>query len=205
MRLNFPLYFSCLFTIFLLSSCLTLEADLSFRQDGSGTLSLNYTLDKKFMGIHKDGSPFDTLIPLPMSQQEFTDRAAAQSGMSLTSLSGEDDLETVSLASDLNFTSLQTLSGITGIPMELEQDGNRTSLRIVFFQQEQIVPAESVRLLSSSLLNNSIDIRIEVPGLIRSSSLGGVAGDNRSVRYRGSIDEFYEGREFVWELEWLNR
>ncbi len=205
MRFNIPLSLSCLFLLVLLSSCLTLEADLNLRQDGGGTLFLDYTLDKKFTGIRKDGSPYGTLVSLPVSQQLFSDRAAAQDGMSLTSLSGEEDSETVSLTADLNFTSLLTLRGITGIPMELEQNANLTTLRIIFLQQEQRVPAESLRLLDTSLLDNTIDIRIEVPGLIRSSTLGGVAVDNRSVRYTGRIDELFTGNEFVWELEWLNR
>ena len=205
MGFRIHLYLSGILILILLSSCLTVEADLNIRQDGGGTLFLNYTLDKRFTGIQKDGSTSRTLIPLPVNLDDFSMRAAAQEGLGVRSLNGQEGLETLSVVSDLNFSSILSLRGVTGIPLEYEQNGNITTLRILFLQQDQRVPSESLRLIGASVLDNLIDIRIEVPGLIRSSSIGDVAADNRSVRYTGNVEELFQGSDFIWEIRWIGR
>ncbi len=205
MRLIKPIHLSFFILLFSLMSCLSVEADMVIRPDGGGTVLLDYTVDRSFAGIQKDSNPRGRLISLPLGQEEFSGRAAAAGGIIIRSLSGNNELETLTVISDFNYENYSSLENIIGFPVEYSQNGNSNTLRFHFLHQEEPVPQETLRLIRAASLVNSVDIRIEVPGLIRSSSVGTVSDDNRSVRFSGTADQIFETGEFLWELQWIDR
>ncbi|MDC7235274.1 MAG: hypothetical protein PQJ58_18725 [Spirochaetales bacterium] len=183
-----------------LSSCLTITSGLNHESSGSGSLSLDYQLNKKAVGIQKDSISGGNLIPLPLSRNDFDEIAAVNPGITLRSYSESEDSDSVYISTELDYENLSDLSDFFGFPVEVTTQGNISTLTLKIYEADTPVSSETQSILDSVFSDDSLQFEFTFPRNIRNSSYGSVNG--RTVTYEISLPEVYRQSGFVWILEW---
>lgn len=193
-----------LFILFLLSlffsSCLSLTSGLSHQNSGAGSLSLEYRLNKKTIGIQKDSINSSNLIPLPLSRNDFDEMTAQVPGITLSSFSETEDSDYVYIETEVNYDSLNDLSSFLGFPIEFSSSGNLDTLVLRIYEAEAAVSSDTQAILDSVFADDTLSFEFSFPRNIRSSSYGAVNG--RTVTYEISLPDVYRQSGFIWTLEW---
>lgn len=196
-------YLFSIVMISLLSSCLTVDSDLTIQPDGSGNITMDYRVSKKVMGFQKDSPAGDRLITLPFTREEFNNTIAGIDGISNLNVNDREDPEYNYIDCDFNFTSLRTVSLFCGIPIELNQIGDTYQMTMEFFEHDLALSRETSTYLSSFYKDDYLHFVISVPGSILNSSYGLISPNGRTVEYRISLQDLYSRNQFIWLLEWI--
>jgi len=193
-----------LFILFLMSlffsSCLSLTSGLSHQNSGAGSLSLEYRLNKKAIGIQKDSINGSNLIPLPLSRNDFDEMTAQVPGITLSSFSETEDSDYVFIETEVNYESLNDLSSFLGFPIEFSSSGNLDTLVLKIYEAEAAVSSDTQSILDSVFADDTLRFEFSLPRNIRNSSYGAVNG--RTVTYEISLPDVYRQSGFIWTLEW---
>ena len=197
-----PLLFILSGILFFLTSCLTVDADMIILPDGNGTLNLEYSLDTMFAGVQMDSSATDRLILFPVSQTEFIRAADTVPGIILSSLSEESHLDSRRIIASLSYESVRSLNELFHYSLVMEENGDIRHLKMILFDQDTPLDRETVGVLEALAGDDVFSFRIQVPGLIRSSTRGAVSRDSRSVQFSGNLTDVYKEEPFIWDLEW---
>ena len=199
-KIFFSLIMIVLASVF--TSCLTVNSDLRISGQGRGSLVLDYRVSKKAAGIQRDSTPEGRLIPLPLNQNEFRQKADALSGLSITSLSSSEDPNYIYIESVISFDTLQDLSTFLEIPMEIIRDGNVTRLSITLADPEPPVSSESRNIISSAFDDDTLSLSLTVDGTVTSVNRGQAGPNGRGAVYSGDLKDLYGSGGFIWEVEW---
>ncbi|MBF9015040.1 MULTISPECIES: hypothetical protein [unclassified Oceanispirochaeta] len=193
-----------LFILFLLSlflsSCLSLTSGLSHQNSGAGSLSLEYRLNKKAIGIQKDSINSSNLIPLPLSRNDFDEMTAQAPGITLRSFSETEDSDYVYIETEVNYESLNDLSSFLGFPIEFSSSGNLDTLVLKIYEAEAAVSSDTQSILDSVFVDDTLSFEFSFPRNVINSSYGAVNG--RTVTYEISLPDVYRQSGFIWTLEW---
>ncbi len=202
MNLNEHFIFILIVFAFFLSSCLTVNSDLRISGQGRGSLVLDYRVSKKAAGIQRDSTPDGRLIPLPLNQNEFRQKADALSGLSITSLSSSEDPNYIYIESVISFDTLQDLSSFLGIPMRIMQEGDVTRLSVTLADPEYPVSLESRNIISSVFDDDTLSLSLTVDGTVTSVNRGQTGPNGRGALFSGDLEDLYGSSGFIWEVEW---
>ena len=202
MNLNKHFIILLIVLTFSLSSCLTINSDLRISGPGRGSLVLDYRVSRKAAGIQRDSAPEGRLIPLPLNQNEFRQKADSLSGLSVSSLSSSEDPNYIYIESVISFDTLQDLSTFLGIPMEIIQDGNVTRLSVTLADPGNPVSLESRNIISSAFDDDTLSLSLTVDGTVTSVNKGETGPNGRGAVYSGDLMDLYGSSGFIWEVEW---
>jgi hypothetical protein len=113
--------FLLLFAALLFSSCVGASMEIVLRQDGSGTIALEYRLSRELESLGKlDGN--ENWPPIPVGKADFERSAARIEGLSLRSFSERASAADRVYQAKFDFSSLEALV------MFLDSSGQRASL-----------------------------------------------------------------------------
>ena len=184
----------------LFSSCLTLSSSVNHQRSGAGSVSMDYRLNKKAVGIQKDSVSGDNLIPLPLNRDDFEQVAAGLPGITLRSFSESEDSDYVYIETSLDYQSLDDLAELIGIPIDYSNEGTRGSMTLRIYEGNAPVSAETQAILDSVFADDTMTFEFTMPANILSSSYGTVSG--RTVSYEVNLPDVYRRDSFIWSLEW---
>jgi len=183
-----------------LSSCLSVTSSLSHQSSGAGSLSLEYRLNKKAVGIQKDSINGRNLIPLPLSRADFDEIVSVSPGIALQSYSESEDIDYVYIETEIDYENLNDLGSFLGFPVEFTSTGNTDTLVLKIYEAETAVSSETQSILDTVFTDDTLRFEFSFPRNIQNSSFGTVSG--RTVSYEISLPELYRQNGFVWTLEW---
>lgn len=184
-----------------LSGCLTLESTVRLNEDGSGRLSLVYSVSEELY----DYGVFDadsSRRALPLSRRDFELSAIAAKGVRLLDYGSSRRDGVVTIEADLDFETSEGLAGLLNVPPEMVASGAGGSvLRIPLFSGfEGPVDTEMVEEFWSEV---RFVHRVSLPGQIRSVNLGEISGNGREAVLDVRLVELMEvGEPVVWEVAW---
>ncbi len=192
--------------VFLLSGCLTLESTISFNDDGSGRLSVVYTVSEELY----DYGVFDaesTRRVLPLSRRDFELSALANDGVELASYDTKRRDGVVIVEAKFNFSTVDGLSGVLSLPSDaLVSDGGGSDSEGTLFRQplfsgfEGAVDSEMVEEFWNEV---RFVHRITAPSRIRSVNMGEISGNGREAVVDVRLVELIRvGGPVVWEVAW---
>ena len=192
--------------VLLLSSCIGIESDIRIRQDGSGVLTLSYTISQFIKNI--DAGRSEKQLPLPVNEEEFRRSAERIEGLRLVSLEEREDEENVYIQAELEFDSVEAVNalGRNGqIGITLETQGNMTTFRQLIYERQQgeEVTEESLEMVETFFDGYELVYSVTVPAQVRDHTLGVLAPDGRTVTYSTTVPEILKAPEpLVLEVVW---
>ncbi|MDR1929448.1 MAG: hypothetical protein LBQ44_02355, partial [Treponema sp.] len=118
------------FCAFCLFSCIGTGADINLRQDGSGTLKLEYRMAKDLESLGKfDGN--ERWPPLPAGRADMERSVKRIEGLSLRSFSSREEGKDLVNSFQLEFSNTEALSAFldsTGQKVRIDMRGRRVVL-----------------------------------------------------------------------------
>jgi hypothetical protein len=205
----------------LLGSCIGVESHVTFANDGSGTLKIQYRIAKSIADLGKEGS---SQIPLPVDEQELRRALSDAKGVKLIGASRREDEKDVYVTAEIGFDRVESLTGLEAfkdMPMSLERSGNDMVFSQVISgvgaapqeagtaeaQAPQAAEAgaqasgesstaeadkELAAMFSSALEGYELVFSVNAPRPIKSTSLGELSADRRTATYRLPLEKVLE-------------
>ena len=201
-------WFFCIVVVIvvLLSSCIGIESDLRIRQDGSGVLTLSYTVSQFIKNI--DAGRSEKQLPLPVNEEEFRRSAERIEGLRLTDLEEREDEENVYIRAELEFDNVEAVNALGRegqLGITLETQGGTTTFRQLIYegQQGEEVTEESLKMIETFFEGYELVYSVTVPAQVRDYTLGVLAPDGRTVTYTTTVPDILRTSEpLVLEVVW---
>jgi len=156
---------SCL-VILLLSSCFGMSMDIELRQNGSGTLSLEYQVSKSLESLGKlDGN--ERWNTIPAGRSDFERTLSRLPDMKLLSFSSKEDQKNVVISAKIDFSSIQDLLAFLDSGGQRSSfSGNSNSGRLVFNLSEGagINNSGLEKLIEEISASYSVKMSMKFPG-----------------------------------------
>ena len=189
-----------LVTAVLLSSCLDTATHVAIESDGSGTLRLEYVVDRPVFetGVFDTGGP----LPIPIRRSDFENAALGIDGLRLTRHRVDSGDEFVTVSAVLRFDTTDALVAFFGEQwLTVTQQGERTIWRQLLVPPRDA--AEESRFLAEDLDRYTMVFEIDpaepIVSVTGGESIDG--GDSARVEISlGAIARSSEERflEVVW-------
>jgi hypothetical protein len=201
-------WFFCIVVVIvvLLSSCIGIESDLRIRQDGSGVLTLSYTVSQFIKNI--DAGRSEKQLPLPVNEEEFRRSAERIEGLRLTDLVEREDEENVYIRAELEFDNVEAVNALGRegqLGITLETQGGTTTFRQLIYegQQGEEVTEESLKMIQTFFEGYELVYSVTVPAQVREHTLGVLAPDGRTVTYTTTVPDILRTSEPLFlEVVW---
>ncbi len=192
--------------VVLLSSCIGIESEIRIRQDGSGVMTLSYTVSQFIKNI--DTGRSEKQLPLPVNEEEFRRSAERVEGLRLTKLEEREDEENVYIQAELEFDNVEAVNalgpeGQIGITLE-SRDGTTTFRQVIYeAPQGQEITEESLEMIKTFFEGYELVYSVTVPAEVRDYSLGVLGSDGRTVTFTITVPEILKAPEpLILEVVW---
>jgi hypothetical protein len=190
----------------LLSSCIGIESEIRIRQDGSGVLTLSYTVSQFIKNI--DAGRSEKQLPLPVNEEDFRRSAESIEGLRLTNLEEREDEENIYIQAELEFDNVEAVNALGRdgqIGITLETQGGTTTFRQLIYegQQGEEITEESLEMIETFFEGYELVYSVTVPAEVRDHTLGELGPDGRTVTYTITVPEILKTSEpLVLEVTW---
>jgi hypothetical protein len=183
----------------LLAGCLDTATHVSIGADGSGTLSLEYVVDRPVYetGLFDPAGP----LPIPIRRVDFENAAAGIDGLRLTRHRVDSDDEFVTVTARLRFDTTDALVAFFGEEwLTVTTRGEQTVWRQLLVPSREA--GEESRFLAEDLDGYTMLFEIDPDQPIVSVSGGELVGDD-SARVQITLGEIARGtQERYLEVVW---
>jgi hypothetical protein len=190
----------------LLSSCIGIESEILIRQDGSGVLTLSYTISQYIKNI--DAGRSEKILPLPINEEDFRRSTESIDGLSLTDLEEREDEENVYIRAELEFDNVEAVNalgrdGQIGITLTTREETTTFRQLVYERQQHEEITEESLEMMETFFDGYELVYSVTVPGEVRDHNLGDLGPDGRTVTYTITVPEILKATEpLVLEVIW---
>ena len=192
--------------VVLLSSCIGIESEIRIRQDGSGVMTLSYTVSQFIKNI--DAGRSEKQLPLPVNEEEFRRSAERVEGLRLTNLEEREDEENVYIQAELEFDNVEAVNalgpeGQIGITLE-SRDGTTTFRQVIYeAPQGQDISEESLEMIKTFFEGYELVYSVTAPAEVRDHNLGVLGPDGRTVTFTITVPEILKAPEpLILEVVW---
>jgi len=190
----------------LLTSCIGIESNIRIQQDGSGVLSLTYTVSQFIKNI--DAGRSEKQLPLPVNEEDFRRSVEGVEGLRLTDLEEREDEDNVYIRAELEFDSIEAVNalgqeGQLGITLESRGETTTFRQRIYDGRQGEEVSDESIEMIRTFFDEYELVYSVTVPAAVRDHTLGDLGPDGRTVTYTTTVPQIIEASQpLVLEVTW---
>lgn len=177
----------------LLSACIGVESNVTFKADGSGVLKLEYRMSKMLTEAAEGGS---AEVPLPASEEDFT-TAIEGTPVKLLRISNREDEQDVYMGAELGFQKIEDITEIDDfddMPMSLERSGGDFVFRQRISEgagegESEKGADEMEAMLKEMFQGYELVFVVTAPRKVKSHNLGELSADGRTVRYAMPVFE----------------
>lgn len=191
-----------LFLLPLLGSCLSIETEIVFDSEDSGTVTFRYLMDREYVAEGAVDGP-SGIYPLPVREEELSRRARSIDNVTLEHYrtgrhEGHEEVE-----ARFRFESIEALNLIYG---SLAEDSSisfeeGTYRQLVSRPLEGEIDEFGESFLVMLLEDERLSLSVELTGSIVSSSHGEIQSANRA-QFILTLDDLLElDDEIVWTIE----
>jgi len=175
-----------------LCSCLGVESRLSVRNDGSGTLSLEYRIPRSAGDLGRSPDK-DAPVPLPVETADFLRAIEGIPGLRLARYTRRADEENVTIHAEVAFRRIDDLAkvpalGDAGLSI-VESGGKHTLTQVVAGSPESPTTAESLAMIDSLFAGGSVTVVLQTPAPMTPGPLGTLSADRRTLSWTATIGD----------------
>ena len=175
-----------------LCSCLGVESRLSVRNDGSGTLSLEYRIPRSAGDLGRSPDK-DAPVPLPVEKADFLRAIEGIPGLRLARYTRRADEENVTIHAEVAFRRIDDLAkvptlGDAGLSI-VESGGKHTLTQVVAGSPESPTTAESLAMIDSLFAGGSVTVVLQTPAPMTPGPLGTLSADRRTLSWTATIGD----------------
>jgi hypothetical protein len=176
----------------LLVSCVDVESRLSIRNDGSGTLTLEYRIPRSVADLGRSPDK-DAPVPLPVEKADFLRGIAGIPGVRLARYTRRADEENVSIHAEIAFKRLGDLANVPALRdaglAVVEHGGTRTLTQVVAAAPESPPSAESLAMTDSLFAGGSVTVVLQTPAPMTPGPVGTLSADRRTLSWTSTIGD----------------
>ena len=198
-------WFICSITL-VLSSCIGIQSDIRINDDGSGELTLAYSVSQFIKNIDEGRS--EKQLPLPINEADFRRSTEGIEGLRLRRMEQSEDEENVYIQAELEFDSVDAINalgtdGQIGISLEMRGDAH-IFRQLIYETREGEEPEEgSLDMIEAFFEGYELVYSVTAPAAIQTHSIGELAPDGRTVVYTATVPEILKNSEpLVLEVVW---
>ncbi len=163
--MKFIKIFLSIFTLSILSSCLTLKTDMEIYTDGSGIASLSYSVST----LASDLGEVDfenSVIPFPVMRDDYNIAAQKTDGIQIIRHNLTDDGSRYYIESEIAFDSLESFSVFSGTLFSLEFSGDNKILTVTVYNGsgDEEVSEKTLSMVRDNFPEDFFSFSIEIPG-----------------------------------------
>lgn len=182
----------CAASVFLMS-CVGIDSRMTIKEDGSGTLLLNYRVSQLVADLGTTTSE-KGIVPLPLARVDFErSMQASQGTVRLTRFERTENEKDISIRAELSFDSIDALAKVDAFrdaELKLSASGARHSFsQLIAHAPAQPVTEDSLRMIDAFFDGYGLTFIIEAPQPIQEFTLGTLSSDKRVLTYTTSIKD----------------
>lgn len=175
-----------------LCSCVSVESRLSIRNDGSGTLTLDYRIPRSAADLGRTPDK-NAPVPLPVEKADFRRAIAGVSGVRLARYSRRADDENVTIHAVLAFKRIEDLAKVPSLRdagLSLTEGGGvRTLTQVVAGAPGPLPEAESLAMVDSLLGGGSVTVVLQTPAPMTPGPIGTLSADRRTLSWTATAGD----------------
>ncbi len=172
--------------IFILSSCIGVNTTVTFNNNGSGKLSIKYRISKMVVNIGNAGEG-KTVLPLPVTKEDFTRSIEDVKGLKLLSVKQNEDANDIFITAEIEFDKIEDFAKVKGfkeMPATLTKKGNSITFNEKIAGKPDPEPdKDSLKLIDTLFKGYNVSFNINAPKEIKSHNIGKLSADKKSVTY----------------------
>jgi hypothetical protein len=191
----------------LLVSCIGVDSKLTIRDNGSGTLRLDYRVSQLVADLGSSASD-KGVVPLPLARADF-ERAleSSQGKVRLTRFDRLENEKDITIRAELSFDSVDSLAQVDAFrdaELKLATDGARHSFsQLIAHAPTPPATEDSLRMIDAFFDGYDLTFVIEAPQPIQLSSLGSLSADKRVLTYTTSIKDVMRAKgDIILSASW---
>jgi hypothetical protein len=175
-----------------LCSCVSVESRLAIRNDGSGTLNLEYRIPRSVadLGRSSDGS---SPVPLPVEKADFQRGIAGIPGVRLARYRRRTDDQNIVISAEIAFSRLEDLAKVPALRDAglafVETGGSRTLTQVVAGAPELPPTAEGIAMADSLFAGGSCSVVLQTPSPMTPGPIGSLSADRRTLSWASTVGE----------------
>lgn len=151
---------------FVFFSCIGIETDINIRENGSGTINLDYKIHRMLESMGKmDGN--ERWLPVPVGQVDFERSVSAIDGLVLESYSQEVDEQNITVRAELNFSTLKALQDFldaSGRTARIKSENGTQSMTLQLTEGGGILDPDLETLIVNLFADYDFILKVQVPG-----------------------------------------
>ncbi|TVR01836.1 MAG: hypothetical protein EA403_09955 [Spirochaetaceae bacterium] len=189
----------------MLTSCVELDTQITFRTAERGTIALAYRIDSRVLEIgmfDRDAS----IIPLPVGRSDFAQTAAAIDGLELRSYRMRERDGITTVTAELSFATAHALEAFFGpaAPAVVEAGSAETRFRHRLFDGfPDAIGEPGTRFADSFFSDASVSVTVTTPSAVTNHGVGERAASGRSVTARYTAADLLARAEPIWvDVTW---
>lgn len=181
--------------VLLFSSCIGIESNVSFKNDGSSDIVFVYRISKMLTEMGGE----DTEIPLPVSEEELKASIADNPGLTLKKVSQREDDQDIYITAEIGFESIDeftSLEDFSAMPMRLETRGGDTVFTQIISEGmgsdegseesssgDAEMEEQMQAMMQEFFQGYELIFVLNAPSPIKEYNLGELSGNGRSLTY----------------------
>jgi hypothetical protein len=199
-----------------LTSCLGLEIEMRFTDDGSGTMQMKLTVSKALVEMGADAA--DSGLDAPLSAEAVREQFAGIEGVELVAVTEEDTGDDLVITASIAFDSLEALLVADDSPVGTavyRREGSRTIYEMAFGDAMSAMNPDElgldgaeideamIAMVEAFLEGYFMEYRITAPRRIVDHTHGELDSTGRTVTLRMPMAEYFTIDEpYTFHVEW---
>jgi hypothetical protein len=176
----------------LATSCVDVESRLSIRNDGSGSLTLEYRIPRSVSDLGRTPDK-NAPVPLPVQKADFLRGIDGIPGVRLVRYTRRADDENVTIRAEVAFKRLEDLAKVpalreAGLAL-VESGATRTLTQVVAGAPESPPSAESLAMMDSLFAGGSITVVLQTPAPMTAGPIGTLSPDRRTLSWTSTLGD----------------
>lgn len=175
-----------------LCSCLGVESRLSVKNDGSGTLTLDYRIPRSLGDLGRTPEP-NAPVPLPVEKADFLRAIDGIPGLRLARFTRRADGENVTIHAEIAFRRIDDLATVPALRdagLSLVTSGGRRTLTQVVAGAPASPPTpEGLAMVDSLFAGGSVTVILQTPAPMTPGPVGTLSPDRRTLTWRATAGE----------------
>jgi len=203
----------------LLGSCLGVEFETKFNEDGSGTMYMKVIMSKAVMEMGQE-SGGDTDMDIPMSTEDIEAQYEGAEGVTLIEATQEETEQDLIMTATVEFESLEALveAEAGDSPVEtasLQREGSNTVFTMVVGEAREALEGEDtalaeegmdeamIAMIEAFLEGYFMEYRVTAPKKVIRHSHGELSENSKSVLLRIPMAEYFTlENPYTFEVVW---